>query len=74
MVEAGDLELINISYNFQNHFRSSWVEAMNEFTEVTKLVEEFGLELRRIKLFDKLNYKMNILNFIRLSFSRDSTL
>ena len=36
MVEAGELELIN----FKTHFRSSWVEAMEAFIEVTKLVEE----------------------------------
>ena len=27
----------------KTHFRSSWVEAMEAFTDVTKLVEAFGL-------------------------------
>ena len=39
MVEAGELELIKISSYFRTHFKSSWVEYMEEFTEVTKLVE-----------------------------------
>ena len=29
---------------FKTHFGSSWVEAMEAFTEVTKLVEAIGLE------------------------------
>ena len=40
IVEAG--ELIKIKYNFQSTLREFWVEAMNVFTGVTKLVEEFG--------------------------------
>ena len=44
MVEAGELELIKIRYNFKMHFGSSWVEAMKAFTYVTKLVESFKLE------------------------------
>ena len=35
MVEAGELKLIKI----RTHFRSSGVEAMEAFTEATKLVE-----------------------------------
>ena len=40
MVEAGELEIIKFRYNF---FGSSWAEAMEAFTDVTKLVEAFGL-------------------------------
>ena len=44
MVEAGVLELIKIMYNFKIHFRSSWVKAIEAFTDMNKLVEAFGLE------------------------------
>ena len=38
------LGLVNqIRSIFQNHFGSSWVEAMEVFTDMTKLVEAFGL-------------------------------
>ena len=30
---------------FKTHFGSSWVEAMAAFTDMTKLVEAFGLEM-----------------------------
>ena len=36
MVEVGELEIIKIRYNYLKH---TWVEAMEAFTEVTKLVE-----------------------------------
>ena len=39
MVEAGELELIKIRYNFKTHFGSSWFEAMEALTAVTKLIE-----------------------------------
>ena len=44
MVEVGELELIKIRYNLKTHFSSSRVVAMEIFTEVTKLIEAFGLE------------------------------
>ena len=44
---------------------------MEAFTDVTKLVEAFGLLMKRIKLFVKLNYKIVALHFNRLSLSCD---
>ena len=44
MVEADELELIKSGIIFKMNFRSSWVEAVEAFTDVTKLVEAFGLE------------------------------
>ena len=44
MVEAGKLELIKIRYNLQNTLQSSCIEAMDAFTDMTKLVEAFGIE------------------------------
>ena len=44
MVEAGELELINSGIIFKVLFGSSLVEAMEAFTDLTKLVEAFGLE------------------------------
>ena len=41
IVEAG--ELIKIRYNMQSTIQEFWVEAMESFTNVTKLVEAFGL-------------------------------
>ena len=43
-VEAEELELIQIRSNFQNAIWEFWVEALEAFTDVTKLVEAFGLE------------------------------
>ena len=44
IVKAGELESIKIRYNFQIALREFWVEAMEAFTDVIKLVEAFGLE------------------------------
>ena len=44
MVEVCELELIKIWYNFQNATHFLLVEAMESFTDVTKLVEAFCLE------------------------------
>ena len=41
IVGAG--ELIKIRYNFQGALQEFWVEAMIPNTDVTKLVEVFGL-------------------------------
>ena len=41
IVEA--CELIKIRYNFQSSLLEFWVEAIEAFTEVTKLVESIGL-------------------------------
>ena len=41
IAEAG--ELFKISYNFQSALQEFWVEAIDTFTDVTKLVESFGL-------------------------------
>ena len=38
------VKLSNIKYNFKAHIGSSLVKAMEAFTDVTKLVEEFGLK------------------------------
>ena len=43
MVEAGEIELIKIRYDFQNTFQKFLVEAMKAFTGVTKIVESIGL-------------------------------
>ena len=43
LVEAEELELIQIRYNFQNALRQFWDEAQEAFTDMTKLVEAFGL-------------------------------
>ena len=48
---------------FKTHFGSSLVEAMEAFTDVTKLSEAFGCEMWCIKLFVKLNFNINILHF-----------
>ena len=39
MAEAGELKLIKSRYNYLKTDWSSWVTAMEAFTEVTKLVE-----------------------------------
>ena len=39
MVEPGELDLFKIMYNFKTYFRTSWVEVMEAFNEITKLVE-----------------------------------
>ena len=39
IVEADEL----IRYNFQSALKEFWVEAIDTFTDVTKLVESFGL-------------------------------
>ena len=44
MVEAGELELINSGLIVKVLFGSSLVEVMEAFTDLTKLVEAFGLE------------------------------
>ena len=41
IVEAG--ELIEFRYYFQGELREFWVEAMETFTDVTKLIESIGL-------------------------------
>ena len=41
IIEAGGL--IKIRYNFQRLLPEFWVEAMAEFTDVTKLVESIVL-------------------------------
>ena len=42
LVEAYELELIKIRYNFQNAWEFQ-VEALEASTDMTKLVEAFGL-------------------------------
>ena len=44
---------------------------MEAFSDFNEIVEAFGLEMWCIKLFVKLNYKINTLHFIRLSLSHD---
>ena len=44
MVEAGELELINSGIIFKVLFGSSLVKVMEAFTDLTKLVEAFGLK------------------------------
>ena len=41
MVEAEELELIKIRYNYLKHTAGSWVEAMEAFTEVTDWMNEY---------------------------------
>ena len=42
---------------FKTHFGNSWVEAMEAFTDVTKLVEAFG----RVFLLNKNEYTNNLI-------------
>ena len=44
IVEEGELELIKIRYNFQYALQEFLGQTMEVFTDVTKLVEAFGLE------------------------------
>ena len=42
-VETEVLELIKIRSNFQNTLQDCWVKSQEAVTDVTKLVEAFGL-------------------------------
>ena len=41
IIKAG--ELIKIRYDFKSALQEFWVEAMEDFTDVTKLIKAFGL-------------------------------
>ena len=68
IVEVGDLELIKIRYNFQN-FVSSWNEAGEVFTDLTKLVEAFGLSVRCMMSMGRMEFLIK-----RQSLSKESIL